>query len=470
MPHYLAEKVCFVEKYDEMERNLTSGSVPGNLIRFSLPYLVSYFLQTLYGMADLLIIGQFEGVSSTTAVSVGSQVMHMLTVMIVGLAMGTTVAVSHAVGAGDRRSAERSIGGTISIFTIVAVVMTALLIFAADGVVGIMSTPVEAVSGTRSYLLICFAGLPFIIAYNIISSIYRGLGDSRTPMFFVLIACVLNILLDILFMGPCSMGPSGAALGTVLSQAVSVVIALLHLKRSGASTLHVERSDLRLTKSVAGPILKVGFPIAAQDGLIQVAFIVITVIMNRRGLTDAAAVGIVEKVISFLFLVPSSILSSVSAIGAQNIGAGKAKRARETLYWALLIAVVFGFVVSLVVQFISEGVVSLFTSDEAVIHSGGQYLRGYVFDTIFAGIHFAFSGYFCAAGKAGISFAHNITAIVLMRIPGVYLMSSMYPDNLFPVGLATVSGSLLSALICIAAYLVITRRERRAQALSMTFR
>lgn len=444
-----------------MERNLTSGSVPGNLLRFSLPYLVSYFLQTLYGMADLLIIGQFEGVSSTMAVSIGSQVMHMLTVMIVGLAMGTTVNVSHAVGAGDRKSAERFIGGTISIFTIVAVVMTAFLILGVDGVVGIMSTPEEAVPGTRSYLLICFAGLPFIIAYNIISSIYRGLGDSRTPMFFVLIACILNILLDILFMGPFSIGAAGAALGTVLSQAVSVVIALIHLRRSDASTLHIEKNDLRLAKSVVSPLLKVGFPIAAQDGLIQVAFIVITVIMNRRGLTDAAAVGIVEKVISFLFLVPSSILSSVSAIGAQNIGAGKEKRARETLYWALLIAVVFGLVVSIAVQFTAEGVVSLFTSDEAVIRSGAQYLRGYVFDTLFAGIHFAFSGYFCAAGKSGISFAHNITAIVLMRIPGVYLMSSMYPDNLFPVGLATVSGSILSSLICVAAYLVIIGKERR---------
>ena len=443
-----------------MERDLTQGSVLKNLIRFSLPYLVSYFLQTLYGMADLLIIGQFEGVSSTTAVSVGSQVMHMLTVMIVGLAMGTTVAVSKAVGAKDRRSAEKSIGGTISIFAILAVVMTVVLTLSVRGVVSVMSTPQEAVEGTRNYLFICFLGLPFIIAYNIISSIYRGLGDSRTPMFFVLIACILNIVLDIVFMGPLSLGPAGAALGTVISQAGSVAIALIHLRKSDASTLHITKEDLKLEKSVISPILKVGFPIALQDGLIQVAFIVITIIMNRRGLTDAAAVGIVEKVISFLFLVPSSILSSVSAIGAQNIGAGKEKRAKETLYWALLVAVVFGVIVSIAAQFTAENVVSLFTSDDAVIKSGAQYFRGYVLDTIFAGIHFAFSGYFCAVGRAGISFMHNITAIVFMRIPGVYLMSSMYPDNLFPVGLATVSGSLLSAIICVVAYLIISRPRR----------
>ncbi len=441
-----------------MEKDLTRGSVPGNLFRFSLPFLASYFLQTLYGMADLVIIGQYEGVASTTAVSVGSQVMHMITVMIVGLAMGSTVAISHAVGAGDGKRAERDIGGTIAVFTLVAVVLTVVLMLLKNVIVAVMSTPEEAVEGTKAYLQICFLGIPFITAYNIISGIYRGLGDSRTPMFFVLAACITNIVLDIVFMGPLSLGPAGAALGTTLSQALSVVIALIHLLHT-RSGLRVERRFIRFDGEIIKPILRTGIPIAAQDGLIQVAFIIITIIMNRRGLTDAAAVGIVEKVISFLFLVPSSILSSVSALCSQNIGAGKERRADETLYWALLSAVVFGLVVSIVIQFTAERVVSIFTTDEAVIVSGGQYLRGYVFDTLFAGIHFAFSGYFCAVNKAWISFVHNITAIVLMRIPGVYVLSNLYPDNLFPVGLATVSGSLLSAVICLVAFIILRRKR-----------
>ena len=443
-----------------MERDLTQGKVLGNLVRFSIPFLASYFLQTLYGMADLVIIGRFEGVASTTAVSVGSQVMHMLTVMIVGLSMGSTVAISHAIGAKDPEKAGKDIGGTIVIFTIVGVLMTLILTLLTDAVVSVMSTPLEAVEGTKRYLVVCFLGIPFITAYNVLSSIYRGLGDSKTPFYFVLVACIANILLDIIFMGPMGLGPMGAALGTVISQALSVVIALIHLKKSRTG-LKVRRDDLKLEKETVSPIMKVGFPIAMQDGLIQVAFIVITIIMNRRGLTDAAAVGIVEKVISFLFLVPSSMLSSVSALASQNLGAGKDDRAKETLYWALVIAVTFGVVVSVIIQFIAPWVVGLFTSDEAVIRSGTQYLKGYVLDTIFAGIHFSFSGYFCALGLSGISFIHNIIAIVLVRIPGVYLLSSLYPDNLLPVGLATVSGSILSALICTVAYWIIGKKEEK---------
>ena len=442
-----------------MKKDLTEGSVLGTLLSFSLPFLFSYFLQTLYGMADLVIIGCFEGVESTTAVSIGSQVMHMITVMVVGLSMGSTVAVSRAIGAKDYRRAGKDIGGTVIIFSILAILLTVVLTLFTKGVVSIMSTPEEAVEGTRKYLFVCFLGIPFIIAYNIISSIYRALGDSKTPFFFVLIACILNIVLDILFMGPLSLGAMGAALATVTSQAVSVLIALLHLRKKG-SGIEIERNDFVFDRAIVAPIMKVGLPIALQDGLIQVAFIVITIIMNRRGLKDAAAVGIVEKIISFLFLVPSSMLSSVSALISQNLGAKKEKRAKETLFYALLVAVLFGLIVSILIQFIAPWMISLFTSDEEVIRSGTQYLRGYVFDTIFAGIHFSFSGYFCALGLSGISFIHNILSIVLLRIPGVYILSSLYSDNLFPVGLATVSGSVLSSLICVAAYLIISHKNK----------
>ena len=443
-----------------MEKNLTEGSVGKTLIAFSLPFLASYFLQTLYGMADLVIIGMFEGTASTTSVSIGSQVMHMITVIIVGLSMGSTVAISHSIGAGNRRKASRDVGSTIVLFSLVALFLTVVLTLSSSGVVSVMSTPDEAVKGTRAYLVVCFLGIPFITAYNIISSIYRAVGDSRTPFFFVLAACIANIVFDLLFMGPLSLGPVGAALGTVLSQALSVVLALIHLRHSGIG-IELRKEDLTLEKEIVLPILKTGLPIALQDGLIQVAFIVITVIVNRRGLTDAAAVGIVEKVISFLFLVPSSMLSSVSALSSQNLGAGKYKRAKETLYWALLICVLFGTVVSILVQFIAPYIVAIFTNDKAVIQSGTQYLKGYVFDTIFAGIHFSFSGYFCAIGLSGISFLHNIAAILLLRIPGVYILSSLYPDNLFPVGLATVSGSVLSALICITAYIIICHKDKK---------
>ena len=442
-----------------MKKNLTTGSVFRNILFFSLPYLLSYFLQTLYGMADLFIIGQFEGVASTTAVSIGSQVMHMLTVMIVGLAMGSTVSIGQAVGAGDRKKAASGIGNTVTLFMCLSVVLTVVLLIFVRPVVNIMSTPEAAMSGTIEYLTICFIGIPFITAYNIISSIFRGLGDSKSPMYFIAVACAANIALDYLFMGALHLGPSGAALGTTLSQAVSVIIALVVIRRhSGA--LAVKKTDFRPARPVMAKLLRVGVPIAMQDGLIQIAFIIITVIANRRGLNDAAAVGIVEKIISFLFLVPSSMLSTVSALGAQNIGAGKPERARLTLRYAAFIAICFGACMVILMQFAAEPVVSLFTdsaqSDGAeVIRLGGQYMRGYVWDCIFAGVHFSFSGYFCACGRSGLSFLHNISAILLVRVPGVYLTSLFFPDTLFPMGLATSMGSLLSVIICVIAYTVI---------------
>lgn len=448
-----------------MERNLTTGSVLGNVIYFSLPYLLSYFLQTLYGMADLFIIGQFEGVASTTAVSIGSQVMHMLTVMIVGLAMGSTVSIGQAIGGNDKRKASLDIGNTVTLFMMLSVALTIILLILADSIVSVMSTPEEAVAGTLDYLTVCFIGIPFITAYNIISSIFRGMGDSRSPMYFIAVACVSNIILDYIFMGALHMGPVGAALGTTLSQAVSVVIALIVIRRKN-SGIKLEKSDFRPNGIVMKDILGIGVPIALQDGFIQVSFILITIIANRRGLNDAAAVGIVEKIISFLFLIPSSMLSTVSALGAQNIGAHKNERARQTLYYAALIASLFGLAVSIIMQFAANSVVSLFTdaSDPEgamVIQLGGQYMRGYVWDTLFAGIHFSFSGYFCAIGKSLLSFLHNIIAIVLVRIPGAYMASLMFPDTLFPMGLATTAGSFLSVIICVIAFMILLRKERR---------
>lgn len=441
-----------------MERNLTTGSIWKSIAFFSLPYLFSYFLQTLYGMADLFIVGQFNGTDAITAVSIGSQVLHMLTVVIVGLAMGSTVMIGQAYGAGDRKKVSDSIGNTITLFTGVAVLLTVILVFSVSGIVSVMSTPAEAVDFTATYLTICFLGIPFITAYNLISAIYRGLGDSKSPMYFIIVACIANIALDYLFIGVLSMGPAGAALGTTLAQAISVVIALIFIrKKKGAFDL--SRKNLKPRMPVLGPILKVGFPVALQDGFVQIAFLLITIIANRRGLTDAAAVGIVEKIISFIFLVPSTMLSTVSALSAQNIGAGEHERAVEILRRSILICLTFGLCVALIVQFTAENVVGLFDSSENVVIAGGQYLRGYVWDCVFAGMHFCFSGFFCAAGRSGYSFIHNVISIVCVRIPGAYLMSEMFPDTLFPMGLAAAAGSLLSVIVCTFLFRRMRKRE-----------
>lgn len=435
-----------------MEKDLTSGSVFRNIVYFSLPYLLSYFLQTLYGMADLFIIGQFNGVEHITAVSVGSQVMHMLTVMVVGLAMGSTVSIGQAVGAKYREHASEAIGNTVTLFMGVSAVCMALLLVLVKPIVSVMSTPDEAVAGTVTYLTICFIGIPFITAYNIISSIFRGLGDSKSPMYFIAVSCVANIVLDYLFIGVFGMGTAGAALGTTLSQTISVLLALAVISRQKTG-LKLKKNHFKPQRETMGRILKIGIPVALQDGFIQIAFIVITVIANRRGLNDAAAVGIVEKIIGLVFLVPSTLLSTVSALSAQNIGAGKHDRAALTLRYAIFIAVGYGFVVSLITQFIAAPVVGMFAEDVTVILLGKQYLTAYIWDCMFAGMHFAFSGYFCAYGMSGISFLHNFLSIVCVRIPGAFLASKYFADTLFPMGLAAPGGSLLSVFICVAAFI-----------------
>jgi len=448
-----------------LTKDLTTGNVFRTLLSFSLPYFLSYFLQTLYGMADLYIVGQFNAVESTTAVSIGSQIMHMITVMIVGLAMGTTVSIGHETGAKNEKQVLVTIGNTVTLFFTLSVAAALVLTVCIRPIVTAMSTPAEAVKSTISYLTICFIGIPFITAYNIISSIFRGMGDSKSPMYFIAVACVSNIVLDYIFIGKMGMGAAGAALGTTLGQAISVAVALFRIKAdSGMRHIRLAPGDFKPQRAVMGKLLSIGVPVAVQDGFIQISFLLITIIANKRGLFDAAAVGVVEKIIGILFLVPSSLLSSVSALAAQNIGAGKKDRAKRTLKYAMLAAVIFGTVSALLMQFYAEPVVGIFRDEPEVVRLGGQYLRGYVWDCVFAGVHFCFSGYFCACGMSGISFLHNAIAIVCARIPLAYLASKLFAETLFPMGLATVTGSAVSVAICVIAYIWLVRREARREA------
>ncbi len=442
-----------------MERDLTQGSVLKNLIKHALPFFASSFLQTLYGMTDLVIIGQYEGVKSTTAVAIGSQVMHMITVIIVAVAVGCSVVVGSAVKNGDKRDIEKKLGTIISFFSIIALSLTVLLFLLSDLIVYWMGTPSLATEGTRDYLRICFLGIPFIVVYNVLSSIYRALGEEKTPVIFVLAATLTNIVLDILFMGYMGMGAKGAALGTLLSEAVSVFFAVIHLL-AVKKEIRIKKEDFRIDKKIVEAITEVGSPLATYEALIQTAFILITMIMNRRGIIDAAAAGIVEKVISILILVPSALYSSVAAISKKCIENGDEKMAKETMLAAMMFSVILGLGASFVVQTSARDLVALFTSDPAVIRNGAEYLRGYVYETIFAGIHFALSGYFTALGLSGVTSAHNVISIVFMRIPGVYFLSLLYPTNLFPVGLASASGSVLSSVICICIYIYLDKFKK----------
>ena len=441
------------------KRDLTQGSISGNLISFSLPYMLAYFLQLLYGLADLFVIGRYCGVESTTAVSNGAQIMYMITVMVIGLAMGATVRIGTAFGAKDKALLAKLTGNTISFFLLLSLLLSVSLLLLHRPIVQLIDTPPEAIEETANYLIVCFAGIPFIVAYNVAASIFRGSGDSKSPMFFVAAACAINVVLDFLFIGQFRMGATGAALATTLSQMTSAVIAFCVIRRQ-KDVFELKRSDFRLRRRKVGSICKVGIPIALQDGFIQVSFIAITIIANGRGLNDAAAVGIVEKFIGLLFIIPSSMLGAVSTITAQNVGAGSCWRAVKTLKASIGITTAFGLVSAVSLQFCAELPIHLFTADVHVIRLGGEYLQSYVWDCIPAGVHFCFSGFFTAIGYSGISFAHNAISIITSRIPLALLASKKFPQTLYPMGFAAPIGSMVSAAICLAAYLFLKRQGK----------
>ena len=436
-------------------KSFTEGNIVRGMLRFSVPYLITCFLQTFYGMADLFIVGQFNAPASISAVAVGSQLMHMLTVVIAGFAMGSTVLIGRSVGAGNRRGIAGAVSTTFAVFAALAAGLTVILLLFTNPIIVLLKVPAAAVPEAAAYMRICFWGVVFITAYNVVSAVFRGLGDTRRPMYYVAAAGILNIGLDWLLVGPLGMGAGGAALATVVSQGVSVLLGLIALKKYHGDAFH---RGARPDRDDAGRILGVGVPIALQEGLIQVSFLVITMIANSRGVEVAAAVGIVEKVISFLFLVPSAMLSTVSALSAQNAGAGRHDRSRQVLRIGCLICAGFGAVVFVLCQPLAPHIVSLFVKQgdnvEAVVRLGGQYLRTYSLDCMLAGIHFCFSGFFSAYGKSGYSFLHNIISIITFRIPGAWAAAVLFPQTLYAMGIAAPMGSLLSVVICLVLYRV----------------
>ncbi len=310
-----------------------------------------------------------------------------------------------------------------------------------------MKTPPEAVSAARSYIFICSCGLPFITGYNGVSGIFRGIGDSRTPVIFIGLACIVNVIGDFLFTGWMGMGAAGAAFATVIAQAVSFLAALAYMYKKGFS-FPFGRRHLRLRRKPAAAILKVGFPLALQDALVNVSFLIITTIINTMGLTASAAVGVVEKIISFAMLPPSAIASAVTTVTAQNIGAKKPERAKRALWYGIGFSLIFGIAVCIFVQFFAPLVTAVFSRDEAVILAAAQYLRSYSYDCILVSFVFCINSYFSGRSNALVPFIHSMIATFLVRIPATYGFSLIAGDSLFPMGLAAPLASVVSIVIC----------------------
>lgn len=446
----------------KQQDNFTQGRVFAPLIRFALPVLFALFLQALYGAVDLLVVGQFGGEKAdvfVSAVSTGSQVLNTLTVTITGLAMGLTVFVGERIGARQREEAGRIIGSGIFLFGVLAAVVTVIMLLATRRIATVMHAPEEAFADTVAYITICSAGTVFIVAYNLLGSIFRGIGDSRTPLITVSIACALNIFGDLLLVAVFHMGAAGAAIATVVAQAVSVLLSLLIIRRQQLP-FAFSRQDLRPTGVYIKRILRLGTPVALQDLLVSFSFLAIIAIVNSIGLAESAGVGVAEKVCTFLMLVPSAFMQSMSAFVAQNIGAGKPERARRALRCGIASSLVVGIVLGYFTFFHGDVLASIFARDAELIYDAADYLQAYAIDCVLTSFLFCFIGYFNGCGHTTFVMVQGIIGGVFIRIPVSWLMSRVLPVSLFRIGLATPISTVVQIALCVSFFILTLRRQR----------
>lgn len=431
--------------------DLTNGNVLSILWKFTVPILFSILLQTAYGTADLVIVSWFSGVADVSGVTIGSQIMQTVTAAYIGLAMGTTVLLGRHIGAGEPDKASKIIGVSIALFALLAMATTLLLIALRYQISTAMQTPTESMAQTTNYLLITGAGTVFIVFYNLIASVFRGIGDSKTPLVTVAIACVINVLLDLLFVGVFGIGAAGAAFATVIAQGGSVVASFLMLrKRKLAFT--IQAKDIRLESQTAKKIIGLGLPIAMQGILVSLSFLFITAIINSFGVTASAAVGIVSKISVLIMILPQGFAQALAAFTAQNIGANKIERAKKALVWSISISLIFGIVTAYISAFHGEIFTCIFTKDVDVTISALQYLKSYSIDCIFVAIMFSFNGYFNGCGRTKFVMIESVGCAFLIRIPLSYLFSLMENTSLFYIGLATPASTFVQIFLCLIFY------------------
>lgn len=433
------------------EQNLIQGNILKSLIFFAFPVLLALFLQAMYGAADLIIVGQFADTYEQSGVASGSQLFNMITMVITGLTMGVTVLVGDCIGGGKSDKAGRGIGTGIAVFAVLAVVVTALVVPFSENLATFMHAPAEAFAQTSGYVRICGIGTVFITAYNVIGAVFRGIGDSKTPLITVAIACVINIFGDLLLVAGFGMGAAGAAVATVSAQAVSVLFSLYFISKKKLP-FTFSKKYIRFDPACLKKILLVGVPIALQDMLVQFSFLFIQVVVNGMGVMESAAVGVAEKVCVFLMLVASAYMQSISAFVAQNNGAGKTERSRKALFYGIKTALIAGFVMGTIAFFAGDLLSAIFSSEKEVIICAHDYLKAYAIDCLLTAVLFCFVGYFNGCGKTVFVMIQGVVGAFCVRIPAVYLMSQIEGASLLHIGLGTPISSVAQIILCIFAY------------------
>lgn len=433
--------------------DFTQGSIIRKMLPFMGPILGALILQAAYGAVDLLVVGRFGSTAGLSAVSTGSQVLNLVTFVITALAMGVTVLIARYIGEKNTDQIGELLGGATTIFAILAVVLAVVMVTFARPLSVLMQAPAEAVTLTSSYVRICGGGIFFIMAYNVLTAIFRGFGDSKSPLIFVFVACIVNV---VVLVAGCHLDAAGAAIATVVAQAVSVVLALVLLKKRELP-FKISRKDFRLNRQCRR-LLSVGLPLAMQEFLTQMSFLALCAFINRLGLEASSGYGVACKIVSFAMLVPSSLMQSMASFVSQNVGAGKEDRARKAMLTGMGIGLSVGVVVFIGVWFFGDKLTSIFTTDASVIQRGFEYLRGFAPETIVTAVLFSMVGYFNGHEKSLWVMIQGLIQTLLVRLPLAYYMSIQPDASLTNIGLAAPIATCVGIVLNVIFYIVMSKK------------
>ena len=437
--------------------DFTQVSILKKLCRFMLPVLGALILQAAYGAVDLLVVGRFGSTSGLSAVSTGSQVLNLVTFVVTQLAMGVTVLIARYIGEKREKEIGAVLGGAAVVFTILAGCLFVLLVLFARPISVLMQAPQEALALTASYVRICGCGILFIVAYNVLSAVFRGLGDSRSPLLFVLVACLVNVAGDLVLVAGLHLDAAGAALATVLAQAVSVGCALAILRRKKLP-FTFRKSDMRLNEQCRR-FLAIGLPLALQEFLTQLSFLALCAFVNRLGLAASSGYGVASKIVSFVMLVPSALMQSMASFVAQNIGAGNVKRAKKSMFTGIAVGVAFGIVMFALVLRKGDVLAGLFSTDAEVVRRGFEYLRGFAPETIVTAVLFSMIGYFNGSNQTLWVMIQGLIQTLLVRLPLAYYMSIQPNASLTKIGMSAPVATVVGIVLNIGCFLYLNRRD-----------
>ena len=442
------------------KNDFTQGSILKKLAAFMLPILGALVLQAAYGAVDLLVVGRFGSTIGLSAVSTGSQVLNLVTFVVTQLAMGVTVLIARYLGEKKPELIGSVIGGAAVVFTLLSAVLFVVMVSFARSISVLMQAPAEAVALTASYVRICDAGIFFIVAYNLLAAVFRGLGDSKSPLLFVLVACVVNIIGDLVLVAGFHLDAAGAAIATVAAQAVSVVCAVVILLKKKLP-FTIRKSDFRLNLQ-SRKFLSIGLPLALQEFLTQLSFLALCAFVNRLGLEASSGYGVACKIVNFAMLIPSSLMQSMASFVSQNIGAGNPKRAKKAMFTGIGIGLAFGCAMFALVFFRGDLLSSVFTTDAAVIQNAFAYLKGFAPETLATAVLFSMVGYFNGSDKTVWVMVQGLVQTLLVRLPMAYIMSIQPNASLTMIGLAAPTSTVVGIVLNVCFFLVLERRSKKA--------